>query len=188
MPVDSNGDVDRAGTPLILVQHSDLRPLLKLHAMNHAIVHIDRPSGGQISFQPALVYTFNIDASHVQMPLNWQVDTGETVVHNFAHNCRDSVDIFYHFDNEKNNPSNDYKWLPDQLANTIQAFFTDGSYEVYCKQNGGTKRHPTLPASAPHPVVPRVKGGNASTAQHVVNIRLKEDSFQLDHTLQDPEV
>jgi hypothetical protein len=81
---------------------------------------------------------------------------------NFAHNCRDLVYILYRFNSEKNIPWNDYKWTPDQLANTIQAFFTDGSCEVHCKNNGGTKRQPTLPATAPHPVVPRVKGGNAN--------------------------
>jgi hypothetical protein len=69
---------------------------------------------------------------------------GETVVYNFSHNCRDSTYILCHFDNEKNNPSNDYKWKPDQFANTIQGFFLDGSYEVYCKQNGGTKHQPML--------------------------------------------
>jgi hypothetical protein len=80
--------------------------------------------------------------------------TGKTVVRNFSHNCHDSVYIQYRYDSERNNPSNDYKWQPDQLANTIQAFFTDGSYEVYCKNNGGSRCQPTLPATTPRPAVP----------------------------------
>jgi hypothetical protein len=74
LPIDSNGDVDRSGTPLILGRRSDLRPFLKTHTMNRAIAQINWPSGGPISFQPALVYTFNVEASHVEMPPNWQVD------------------------------------------------------------------------------------------------------------------
>jgi hypothetical protein len=88
--------------------------------------------------------------------------TGETAVCNFSHNCCDSIHILYHFDNEKSNPLNDYKWKPYQLANTIQGFFLNGSYEVYCMQNGGTKHQPTLPATTCHPVVPRVKWGNVN--------------------------
>jgi hypothetical protein len=74
LPIDSNGDVDCSGTPLILGRRSDLRQLLKTHTMNRAIAQINRPSGGPISFQPALVHHFNINASHVEMPPNWQVD------------------------------------------------------------------------------------------------------------------
>jgi hypothetical protein len=88
--------------------------------------------------------------------------TGKTMVHNFVHNCRDSVYIQYRYDSEKNNPTNDHKWQPDQLANAIEAFFSDGIYKVYCKNNSGTKHQPTLPATNPRPV-PRVKGGNANT-------------------------
>jgi hypothetical protein len=85
---------------------------------------------------------------------------GETVVRNFIHNCQDSLYILYRFDNEKTNPVNDYKWSADQLANIIQGFFTDGSYEVYCKQNGGVGHRTPLPASMPCTAVPRAKRGN----------------------------
>jgi hypothetical protein len=74
IPVDDNGNVDRTATPLILDRRSDLCPLFKICAVNRAIAHINRPSHGQISFQPALVCDFNVDASHIQMSLNWQVD------------------------------------------------------------------------------------------------------------------
>jgi hypothetical protein len=74
LPIDGNGDVDRSGAPLLLDQHLDLRQFLKTHTMNHAITQINQPSGGPISFQPALVHTFNFEASHVEMPPNWQVD------------------------------------------------------------------------------------------------------------------
>ena len=60
--------------PLILDRHTDLCPILKNRAMNRAIAHINWPSRGQISFQPALVYNFSIDASSIRMPINWQVD------------------------------------------------------------------------------------------------------------------
>jgi hypothetical protein len=53
--------------------------------------------------------------------------TGATVVQNFIHNCHDTVCILHHFDLECHNPVHDYKWLPDQLASTIQGFFTDDS-------------------------------------------------------------
>jgi hypothetical protein len=74
MPVDIDGDVVNTATPLILDRHTDLCPLFKIRAMNCAIAHINRPSRGQISFQPALVYYFNIDASSIKMPVNWQMD------------------------------------------------------------------------------------------------------------------
>ena len=74
MPIDSDGNIPRTATPLTLDQHTDLCPLFKIRAMNCAIAHLNRPSRGQISFQPALVYDFHIDASCVQMPTNWQAD------------------------------------------------------------------------------------------------------------------
>jgi hypothetical protein len=42
--------------------------------MNRATAQLNRPSRGQISFQPALACEFNIDASCVQMPVNWQAE------------------------------------------------------------------------------------------------------------------
>jgi hypothetical protein len=72
--VNGNGGVDRTGTPQILGRRLDLHQFIKLHAMNRAIVNINRSSGGQISFQPALGYTFKMDASHIQMPINWQTN------------------------------------------------------------------------------------------------------------------
>ena len=48
-------------------------------------------------------------------------------------------------------PSNNHKWKSDQLANSIEKFFSDGSYEVYCRNNGNTKCPPTLPATNPQP-------------------------------------
>jgi hypothetical protein len=74
MPVDDSSNIIHAATPLTLDHHSDLCPLFKTRAMNRAITHINRPSRGQISFQPALVYDFNIDASCIQMHVNWQAD------------------------------------------------------------------------------------------------------------------
>jgi hypothetical protein len=74
MPIDSNGNILHTITPLILDQHTDLCPLFKMRAMNRAIAQLNRPSRGQISFQPALAYEFNIDASCIQMPVNWQAE------------------------------------------------------------------------------------------------------------------
>jgi hypothetical protein len=74
MPADTDGNIVNTATPLILDRHTDLCPMLKNRAMNCAIVHINRPSRGQISFQPALVYNSSIDASRIRMPINWQVD------------------------------------------------------------------------------------------------------------------
>jgi hypothetical protein len=72
--VDSNGDVDHTGAPKIFCRRLDPHQLLKIHAMNCSIVNISRPSGGQISFQPALVCTFKIDVLHIQMSSTWQTD------------------------------------------------------------------------------------------------------------------
>jgi hypothetical protein len=44
----------------------------------------------------------------------------------------------------------------------IEAFFSDGGYKVYGRNNGGTKCQPALPVPNPRPV-PRVKGANANT-------------------------
>jgi hypothetical protein len=74
MPVDDSGNIIRTATPLTLDQHSDLCQLFKTCAMNCAITHINLPSRGQISFQPALVHDFIIDALCIQMPVNWQAD------------------------------------------------------------------------------------------------------------------
>jgi hypothetical protein len=72
LSVDNNGNIDNAGGPQILGRCSDLCQLLKIRAMNRSIVNINRPGAGQISFQPALGYVFLIDATHIQMPANWQ--------------------------------------------------------------------------------------------------------------------
>ena len=74
VPIDDNGDVLRTADPLILNRHTDLCPLLKIHAMNRSIADLNRQSHEQISFQPALVYSFYIDASGVQMPNHWLAD------------------------------------------------------------------------------------------------------------------
>ena len=74
MPIDNDGNIIHTATPLILDRHADLCPLFKTRVMNRAVTHINRPSRGQISYQPALVYEFNIDASCIQMPVNWQAD------------------------------------------------------------------------------------------------------------------
>ena len=84
---------------------------------------------------------------------------GETMIRNFIHNCRDAVYLQNRYDLERNNPSNDHKWKSDQLANSIDAFMTDGGYAIFCRTNGGAKRPPTLPATNPRPN-PRVRGGN----------------------------
>ena len=76
---------------------------------------------------------------------------GETMIRNFIHNCHDSVYLQNRYDTERNNPSNDHKWKADQLANSIEAFMSDGSYEIVCRTNGGAKRPPTLPATNPRP-------------------------------------
>jgi hypothetical protein len=76
---------------------------------------------------------------------------GDNMILNFIHNCRDSVYIQYRYDSEKNNPSNNHKWRADQLANSIKKFFSDGSYEVYCRNNGGARCPSTLPATNPRP-------------------------------------
>jgi hypothetical protein len=84
MPVDTDGNVINTATPFILDRHTDLCPLFKIHAMNHAIAHINWLSRGQISFQRALVYYFSIDASSIKMPVNWQmdeIDSGSTCEH-----------------------------------------------------------------------------------------------------------
>jgi hypothetical protein len=84
---------------------------------------------------------------------------------------------------------NDYKGSAEQLANTIQGFFTDGSHEVYCKQNSGVGRQPTLPASMPRTAVPCAKGElTTCVACHMLSTLLKEGSLQLNRTLQDLEV
>jgi hypothetical protein len=75
------------------------------------------------------------------------------------------------------------------IGNTIQGFFTDGSCEVYCKQNGGVERQPTFPASMPCIAVLEKRGEITTCgARHVVNTLLKEGSFRLDRTLQGLEV
>jgi hypothetical protein len=74
VPIDNDGNIIRTAAPLTLDQHADLCPLFNTRAMNRAIAHINWPSRGQISFQPALVYEFNIDVSCIQMPVNWQAD------------------------------------------------------------------------------------------------------------------
>ena len=74
MPIDDNGNILRTADPLILDQHTDLCPLFKVHAMNRSIADLERQSHEQISFQPALVYNFQVDASGIQMPNNWLVD------------------------------------------------------------------------------------------------------------------
>ena len=84
---------------------------------------------------------------------------------NLIHNCHDAVYIHVHYDSEKNSPANDHKWKSDQLANSIEAFFCDGSYEVYCRNNGGPKRPPTLPATNPR-LAPRVRGGKCQRVWH----------------------
>ena len=71
VPIDDNGDILHTAAPLILDRHTDLCLLFKTRAMNRAIADINRPSHEQISFQPALIYDFRIDASCVQMPPNW---------------------------------------------------------------------------------------------------------------------
>ena len=74
---------------------------------------------------------------------------GEVMICNFIHNCRDAVYIQHCYDTERNNPSNDHKWKSDQLANSIEAFMKDGSYEIYCRTNGDAKCPTTLPATNP---------------------------------------
>ena len=74
MPIDDNGDVLRTAAQLILDRHTDLCPLFKIHTMNRSIADLNRQSHEQISFQPALVYNFYVDASGIQMPNNWLAD------------------------------------------------------------------------------------------------------------------
>jgi hypothetical protein len=74
MPIDNDGNVMYTATPLVLNRHTDLCPLFKTRAMNPAITQLNRPSRGQISFQPAFTYKFNIDVSCIQMPINWQTE------------------------------------------------------------------------------------------------------------------
>lgn len=74
MPADADGNIASRVTPLILDWHTDLCQMLKNRAMNRTLAHINQPSRGQISFQPALVYNFSIDALSIRMPINWQVD------------------------------------------------------------------------------------------------------------------
>jgi hypothetical protein len=74
LPINSNGDINRAATTLVLIRCSDLRQLFKTHVMKSATVQIKRPSDGPISFQPAFMCTYKINASHIEMPLNWQMD------------------------------------------------------------------------------------------------------------------
>ena len=94
---------------------------------------------------------------------------GETMIRNFIHNCRDAVYLQNRYDLERNNPSNDHKWKADQLANSIDAFMTDGGYAIFCRTNGGAKHPPTLPATNPRPN-PRVRGQiTTCAALHVVN-------------------
>ena len=74
LPIDDDGNILRTADPLILNLHTDLCPLFKVHAMNRSIADFERQSHEEISFQPALVYNFQVDASGVQMPANWLVD------------------------------------------------------------------------------------------------------------------
>ena len=74
LPIDDDGNILRTADPLILNRHTDLCPLFKAHAMNRSIADLERLSQEEISFQPALVYNFQVDASAVQMPDNWLVD------------------------------------------------------------------------------------------------------------------
>ena len=64
---------------------------------------------------------------------------GETMICNFIHNCCDAVYLQNRYDTERNNPSNDHKWKADQLANSIEAFMTDSSYEIFCRTNGSAE-------------------------------------------------
>ena len=45
---------------------------------------------------------------------------GDTMILNFIQNCRDAVYIQYCYDSEKNNPSNNHKWKPDQFTNSLR--------------------------------------------------------------------
>ena len=74
LPIDDDGNTLRTAEPLILNRHTYLCPLFKVHAMNRSIADLKRQSHEEISFQPALVYNFQVDASGVQMPDNWLVD------------------------------------------------------------------------------------------------------------------
>jgi hypothetical protein len=74
LPIDSNGDVNRSGTPLVPTRHSDLRQLFKTHVMRSAMAQIKRPSDGPITFQPAFICTFKINVSKVA-PF-WPVTSG----------------------------------------------------------------------------------------------------------------
>jgi hypothetical protein len=74
VPINDNGDILHTAAPLILDQHADLCPLFKTRAMNRAIADLNRPHHEQISFQPALIYDFRVDASCVQMLINWLAD------------------------------------------------------------------------------------------------------------------
>jgi hypothetical protein len=65
LPTDNDGDILRTAEPLVLNRHTDLCPLFKTHAMNRSIADLKRLSQDEISFQPALVYNFQVDASAV---------------------------------------------------------------------------------------------------------------------------
>jgi hypothetical protein len=89
--------------------------------------------------------------------------TGESVVQNFIHSSRDAISILHRYNHKHHNLANTFKWLPDQLASTIQEFFTEGSCQIYCLNNGVVVGcHPTLPASTPRTAVPRVRGRNTN--------------------------
>jgi hypothetical protein len=74
LPIDGDGNILHTADPVILNRHTDLCELFKVRAMNRSITDLERVSQEEISFQPALVYNFQVDASAVRMPDNWQAD------------------------------------------------------------------------------------------------------------------
>ena len=75
--------------------------------------------------------TFNTFKDYKQIQAIYEGSTynleGNTMIRNFIRNCCDDVYIQVPYDSEKNNPSNDHKWKSDHLANSVEAFFSDGS-------------------------------------------------------------
>jgi hypothetical protein len=112
--------------------------------------------------------------------------TGESVVRNFIHNCREAVHILHQFNLEHHNPVCDCKWLPDQLTSTVQGFFTGGSHQICCSKTVAMGANPP----SLHPLLALTflkQRGETSmhVVRHVVKTPLKEGSFELGCTLRD---
>ena len=74
-PLQDDGNVDRSAPPLTLDRNSDLSQIFKEHVQYTTVGQLLQPSAGPITFTKYFIYGFQIDASRITMPPEWQRDT-----------------------------------------------------------------------------------------------------------------